>query len=47
MDVEACCPVGVDQVPESGGVGFAGGFGLVVPEVYEGSGWQGLPVYFV
>ena len=33
-DVEAGGSVGVDQVPEPGGIGFAGGFGLVEPEVY-------------
>jgi len=33
-DVEAGGSIGVDQMPELGGVGFAGGFGLVKPEIY-------------
>jgi len=44
-DVEAGGSIGVDQVPELGGVGFARGFSLVEPEVYEGPGWKGLPSY--
>jgi len=42
-DVEAGGSVGVDQVPELGGVGFAGGFGLIEPEVYQGPCRKGLP----
>ena len=33
-DVEAGGAVGVNQMPEFGGVGFARGFGLEEPEVY-------------
>jgi len=32
--VEAGGSVGVDEVVELGGVGFAGGFAMVEPEVY-------------
>ena len=41
--MEAGGAVGVNQVAEPGGIGFAGGFALVEPEVYEGSGGQGFP----